>query len=124
MKVHQMHSSQVKKHAIILAQKGGPGNGLCAPRVPSPLWLHSEAGRNGQACVGSSALAAAKARTWMHGVYEGSDTSSALWGTPVNTPAQDIVSLGPKKVPCQSQKTFKKIVNLAAPGLNCGMWDL
>ena len=97
----------------------------CVPQESAFTALVSwRVSRAGLACVGDPALVPAGARTWTHRVCEGSHASRALWGTAVNTPAQGIVSLGPKKVPCQSQKTFQKLVNLAAPDLNCGTWDL
>ena len=114
----------IKNKQLSLLKSEGPVVS-CVPQESAFTTLVSwRVSRAGPACVGDPALVPAGARTWTHRVCEGSHASRALWGTPVNTPAQGIVSLGPKKVPCQSQKTFQKLVNLAAPGLNCGTWDL
>ena len=107
MKVHQTHSSQVNNTQLSLLKSKGRVVS-CVPQESAFTALASRrVSRAGPVCVGSPALVPAGARTWTHGVCEGSHASRAPWGTPVNTPAQGIVSFGPKKVPCQSQKTFQ-----------------
>ena len=111
MESHESPSSRSiaarwKKHTIILAQKQGPGNELCALGGSLHLSGPHRRRQNRVGCMGGGpALVPTKARTLMHSVFGGSSSTRALWGAPVNTPAQCLISLGPKEVPPQSQKT-------------------